>query len=124
MQYSLCLFDSDVEKMPIVYNPLHISSFQVPAGQRINVTLLDFGRHNHNRSTSSTGEPYAHCHVYAILKEATADGQKSETICGGVSKERRSSIFTTSSNQLEVRLVTGKPSRDIGQFLIEYKGKF
>jgi hypothetical protein len=89
---------------------------QVPAGQRINVTLFDFAL-----STSYSRSPDI-CNIYATIRE----GSRLETnVCGG--EKRVKNTFLSETNRIEVvmsPLVTGKHESDasIPHFLLHYKG--
>ncbi len=83
-------------------------------GQKINLTLYDFGMNN---IAKSGGDTSPHCHVYMILKERQLG--KSVTICGG--KSRIKNIFFSASHKVEVRVLTGTQAR-LRSFLLEYQG--
>ena len=85
-------------------------------GQRINFTLLDFA--TANNTGGELGRGASHCHVYVILKESAAG--RSVTVCGG--QERDKQIFTSTSNSVEVRVLTGASSKS-RFFLLRYEGE-
>ena len=86
-------------------------------GQRINFTLLDFA--TVNASLTEGGRGASHCHVYVILKESRAG--RSVTVCGGQGREK--AIFTSTSHDVEVRVLTGA-SANARYFLLKYDGEW
>ena len=79
-------------------------------GQRIKLTLLDFSGLTGKNPTSQQ------CNVYATIKEPTAG--VSETVCG--TRERVTIIYTSDSNQVQVRLVPR--GKDNKAFVIRHQG--
>lgn len=75
-------------------------------GQRINITLHDFGRANQSSEI---------CHAYAIVRER--DLSQSRTICN--TRQRKVHAYTTLAHSLEVRVLGTQKGR---QFLLEYQG--
>lgn len=93
---------------------------KVLPGQRINLTMLDFGRIQND--VESGAKAPTHCQVYAVIKEKGS--AKRATICGGTTnKTRESSIYVSEGHELEVRIVTNQRSRGGAQFLIKYESK-
>merc|ERR1712002_1231033 len=68
-------------------------------GQKINLTLFDFGLAPSSINGSYSSSP--HCHVYAIIKEINT-GQ-SVTICGRESRIKN--VYVSTSNSVEVRIM-------------------
>ena len=89
-------------------------------GQRINLTLLDFGAvQNEESPLDSSGQrSMDHCQVYGIIRE-TLNG-KASAICGGIIRERN--VYVSEGNELEVRIMTS-PAEQGAQFLIKYQSK-
>lgn len=88
-------------------------------GQRLNFTLFDFAIANNSfNGEGNLGRGFAHCHVYVILKESEAG--RSVTTCGG--QERIKQIYTSTSNAVEIRVLTGVSSKS-RYFVIKYEGK-
>ncbi len=93
---------------------------RVSPGQRINITLYDFGRSRYLGNGTTPHKPMTqHCHVYAILKEE--DASRSVTICGG--EERVKAIYLSTSNTVEVRIIGGMAKRNSRYFLLHYERK-
>ena len=94
---------------------------EVSAGQRVNISLVDFALARNDGSTftgSMTGT--SGCRVYATVKEESVG--KSFTVCGGDGRQRH--VYTSLTNTVEVRIV-GKPSTADGRdhFLLQYEGE-
>ena len=90
---------------------------RVSPGQRLNLTLLDYGalmsREQH------TGIHV--CQVLAVVKEK-ARGGSSETICTG--SRREETIYMSTSNEVEIRIVFKAKRGDKERyFLIHYNGR-
>ena len=85
---------------------------QAQPGQRISIDLYDFDR--------GTGSLSAICNAYAILREHSPEiNTQRLTICNGVERTRH--IYTSISNELEIRVLGGiKKTR---HFLIKYTSK-
>ena len=82
---------------------------QAGEGQRINLTLHDFG-------TADT-RPNA-CQAYAIVRESSRSPPKSETICNSAQRKRH--VYLSATNMVDIRVLGSKNDR---QFLIEYNGE-
>jgi len=103
---------------------------EVKPGQRINVTLLDFTSAEPTSSSdkgirSSTVHTAVACQVFAVIKELSP--VKTATICGGlftnVNRERH--VYQSDSSKIEIRMmVLSLVTKDAGQFLIRYRGRF
>ena len=92
-------------------------------GQRINITLFDFSISARNASNSLSsklrpGYPL-YCHEYAVIKETEVP--RSTTICGGDYRERVA--YVSSSNKVEVTMISRKLGATVEYFLLQYKGK-
>ena len=89
--------------------------------------MFDFGRvtndtttTGHNQVSKTPG--IQHCSVYAIVKETKS--QKSSTVCGGASSlVREKNIYLSEGNEIEVRMMSSRRTKDGGQFLIKYEGR-
>lgn len=82
---------------------------QAEEGQRINITLHDFGTADYRPGA---------CHAYAILREninPPSGGLASETICN--SDLRKRFAYLSKSNRLDIRIIKKEQ-----QFLLEYEG--
>lgn len=92
-------------------------------GQRVNLTLMDFGRISSNTSSEAGhSKNFPHCTVYAIIKETRS--QKSMTVCGATSSsERERNIYVSEGNEIEVRMVTSQKVKEGGHFLIKFDGQ-
>ena len=60
-----------------------------------------------------------YCHEYAIIKETEVP--RSTTICGGDYRERVA--YVSSSNRVEVTMISRKLGVTMEYFLLQYKGK-
>ena len=87
---------------------------QVGQGQTIQLTLLDFSSLTPPGGDNMSGSNQ--CNVYATIKERSIGASK--TICGNT--KRISSIYTSVSTQVEIRLVPRE--RENTAFLIRYQG--
>ena len=104
--------------MSVSSNPLHISSsfssshlscgtksqpwiLEAPAGQRIEVSLLDFtkGRSVEGQDLTST---HINCVQYGYIVEKSA--RKNVSICGGDGPKRQRTVYTSTTNVLEIVL--------------------
>ena len=85
---------------------------EVGEGQTIQLTMFDF-----SGSTSGNQLRSRQCNVYAIIKERSAG--VSETVCG--STERISTIYTSVTHQVEVRLVYRGQHNTA--FMVRYQGQ-
>ena len=87
--------------------------FSILSGQRINLTLMDFGVW-----TSNTNEqPASFCDSYAVVRE---DSSSQQTICGG--DERTRNVYVSRSNFVEI-VMTRRQHEDVHQYLLKYNGK-
>src|SRR6218665_1714130 len=93
---------------------------QAGKGQRINVTLLDFG------TASVTGggagdlpEAGKTCQAYAIISERQSS--RSVTVCSGTERQRH--VFLSEQEQLEVRVQHGMNRNRTRNFLLKYECK-
>jgi hypothetical protein len=92
---------------------------QVPAGQRINITLLDFAL------PTSYSRPSDVCSVYATVREDVRGSRLEMNVCGG--ERRIKTVHLSETNRIEVvmsSLVTGHRDPDgfLPYFLLHYKG--
>ncbi len=81
-------------------------------GQRVNLTLLDFGA-----GGSGDHVHMSSCIPYGFLVERTLGVNQS--ICGGRSRERV--LYTSATNSVEVVLISPRPSQPA--FLVNFQGK-
>ena len=92
-------------------------------GQKISVTLYDFALKLINSSGADvvSGTPNSKiCRVYATIREAT--NTRSITVCGGNSRVRH--VYTSVTNQVELRILNSKTPHDPLYFLFKYQGTF
>ena len=94
---------------------------QVPEGQRINLTLLDFGLRPRNHTATAMGQGSQHnlCRVYATLRERSPG--RSVTVCGGRQRERH--VYTSDTNVVELRILHNQAANEPVYFLFRYRGK-
>ena len=94
---------------------------EVSPGQRINVTLWDFSIAYRNTSHNVRHRPEypLYCHEYAMIKETEVP--RTTTICG--ISERVKSVYTSTSNKIEIHIVSRKSGRNGEHFLLKYEGK-
>lgn len=80
------------------------------------MTLFDF-----SDWTNLTSSGPAHvCRVYATVREGA--GGKGATVCGGQGV-RPQRVYITTTNTVEVRIITGGKRNNADNFLIKYEGK-
>ena len=94
----------------VTWHPPCAYVIEVPLGQRINVTLLDFAYWSTNQSS-------ARCEELAVIKEGTT-GKNAIACRDGV---RDKVVFLSHSNIIEVVLLASHPSR---RFLLHYEGEY
>ena len=119
------ILSSDITQRTGCGSPNAPWQIKVLPGQRVNLTLFDFGRVPNDTTSPGVNQVNrnSHCHVYAIVKEKKKT--KSRTICGAAASETRErNIFVSEGNEIEVRLVTSQRTKDGGQFLVKYEGMF
>ena len=86
-------------------------------GQRINLTIFDFGVWTRNKNGESNSLMY--CNKYAVINEKTI---KQETpICAGDQRVRNAYVSKTSS--LDLTLMTSIRSTANNRFLLKFEGK-
>ena len=94
---------------------------KVAPGQRLNISMFDFGR----TVMQSRGDIFSHdsqssiCSVYAIIKEESIGSTM--TVCA--KDQRFSKVYTSTTNSVEIRIVT-KSKQDVEdkQFVIYFEG--
>ena len=94
----------------VTWHPPCAYVIEVPLGQRINVTLLDFAYWSTNQSS-------ARCEELAVIKEGKT-GKNAIACRDGV---RDKVVFLSHSNIIEVVLLACHPSR---RFLLHYEGEY
>lgn len=92
--------------------PWHIN---VPAGQRINITLFDFG------TPASAAADSDRCHWYFVLYDS--DVRRDVTRCEGSQAARFEHIYTSVSNVLTVELYKFEDGERAPSFVVQYQGK-
>jgi len=97
-------------------SPWHILA---SPGQRINVTLLDFGWSGSQAKEASIGAAGSVCQVLAIIKDRVMG--TSETVC--TKAERLSHVHYSVSHDLEIRMVLKSRRDEQGRYvLLRYEG--
>ena len=91
-------------------------------GQRINITLHDFGVANDYEDSQSSwdyGGMDSNCDVnYAVIKEE--DPHRSTSVCGG--HQRQSHVYTSIRNKVEIQLIP-RSRLTTNYFLLHYQGE-
>ena len=85
---------------------------QVSSGQRINVTMLDFGISQRDPDFDASTS----CRVYAMIYEGDKHGV---SVCA--SDQRLNSVFVSETSELEIRMVIRKDADINPGFMISYK---
>ena len=87
-------------------------------GQRINITLLDFGVYT-PEGDSSYGESFNGvevCQKYAVVREKIPE--RSTVLCGGRARERQ--VYLSNSNSVEIGIEARSATKH--HFLLKYEG--
>ena len=88
-------------------------------GQKVNITMLDFSsNHTSVENLLNSRRIPRICKVYATIRETTA--MRSTTVCGSQGRERN--IYTSSKNEVEVRILGNSAGNKKTQFLLYYQG--
>ena len=87
------------------------------AGQRINLTMLDFTAPSTPDPTA--GDDCSQLNDYVFLKE-DREG-KSVGVCGGA--RRRKHVYTTLKNKVSITIGTAMQRQNKGHFLLYYESK-
>ena len=85
---------------------------RVSSGQRINVTMLDFGIAQRDPDFAASNV----CKVYAMIYEG---GKNGVSVCA--SDQRLNSVFVSDTSELEIRMVIRKDAGISPGFMISYK---
>ncbi len=88
---------------------------QALPGQKINITLLDFG--STQDDVSSSYRPS--CHKYGIIRER--DVTSPTIVCSDKVKERN--LFLSQTNRVEIQFEHRRSGDDAPHFLLKYNGK-
>ena len=97
--------------------PWHI---HVRSGQRINVSLLDFGIAKKDPKSALNSQNQ--CKVYAIIRERMVNRIRNITVCGSVQREKN--VYLSMTSQLEIALIPGEQTDSSPSFMISYTGMF
>ena len=89
----------------------------VKPGQRINISLFDFGMGDIKYSSPVVNQ----CKVYAVIRERMVNRIRNITVCGALSRERN--VYLSMTNSLEIGLVTGELTETSPMYLIGYRGE-
>ena len=88
-------------------------------GQRINITLVDFGSVISQQGRGLQGVSVV-CQRYAVIKEA---GTVSPTIvCSG--NQRTRGVYLSEGHTVEIQLVHTRHRKEAAHFLLKYSGKY
>ncbi len=90
---------------------------EVHKGQKINVTLMDFGLWQRQQNEDGTSSLY--CHKYAMIQEG--DQRQQTTICA--SNERQKMVYLSKGNKLTITIARSMGDGDVPQFILKYEGK-
>ena len=98
-------------------------SLKVQPGQRLNLTLLDFGVFGHAKRR----DPRAFCHRYAIIGDGANGGQREVTVCAGT--QRIKHVYLSRGSTVSVQLFRSDHgynddgvARGVPRFLLHYQG--
>ena len=95
---------------------------EAPAGQRINISLLDFTAASHlitSSSSSSSGNCVDERHQYGYIIDKSSVNNKNVSVCHARST-RQSHVYLSTSNTLQLIMATDDDRRD--NFLVRVKG--
>lgn len=112
---------------------------EAPAGQRINISLLDFtptvGLTTYSRSkdssrtSASSSSSNENCfqqqqvqYGYIVDKSATAFNKKNVSICGGTGSARLHNVYLSTSNVVEIVLSHASHGNSSSSFLVRVEG--
>ena len=91
-------------------------------GQRLNITLYDFGSHvtgNETLTPTKNADGTTNlCKVYATIKEAK--GSRRNTICGG--NDRKRLAYVSLGNTVEIRIYGNRGEKNHAYFFLQYQG--
>ena len=90
---------------------------EVKEGQRINLTLLDFGLWKRQQEDTASSSLY--CHKYAIIQEG--DQLQQTTVCG--SRHRERVVFLSKTNKVTITVSRSNGDENAAQFILKYQGK-
>ena len=95
-------------------------SLQVPPGQHINLSLVDFAVDANSRGIAPEfNHDMTGCRVYATVREQGV--ARSVTVCGGQARYKH--IYTSITNMIEIRIVGQDSTQSQQHFLLEYRGE-
>lgn len=93
---------------------------EVLPGQKVNISLLDFGWQSRSGMDMST-DSLQICQKYAVIREMSQT--KSHTVCG--SAKRETHIYTSQTHELEIYLSPkASPDGHTNHFLLKYEGNY
>jgi hypothetical protein len=100
---------------------------EAPAGQRINISFLDFTPANaesspHNARQSNVGGCAKHQYGYIIEKSVTAVNKKNISLCTSLGSKRFNNIYLSTSNHVEIVFSPDLDWNTISTFLIRIEG--
>ena len=90
-----------------------------PAGQRINISLVDFGWEitDQDEGTEITS---SHCSAYGFIVERSLG--MNTTFCGGTSRE--SHVYLSASSEVEITLTPSERRQATSSFLLTARSKY
>ncbi len=89
---------------------------KTPTGQRVNVTLVDFGWSEDN---VNTGVINSNCKVYGFIVERSLG--MNTTFCGGGGRETH--VYLSASSEVEIAILPHDKRDTSSDFLLLVKGK-
>jgi hypothetical protein len=108
---------SDIHTMTNCGSRSHPWRLEAPAGQQINISLLDF------TSTSRGGDETVSRHQYGFVVEKSSKKNVSINSAGAATKlHRESAVYESDANEVNIVLATGTEQRN-HSFLIKLNGK-
>ena len=98
-------------------------SYKAPAGQKINLTLLNFARWSGTSSGGQGSMDGGVCYESATITEPGRTGTAEVLTCATDSRER--SVYLSKTNKVTVTFVEQYALKSVGQsFLIKFQGLF
>jgi hypothetical protein len=98
---------------------------EAKTGQRINITLLDFGQTSSSSSDGSARQQQPQgvldktCLRYAVIKERSS--ARDRPVCG-LQGTREHNVYTSNGNVVEIHIVSTQIFDKRGQFMFYYEG--
>ena len=100
--------------------PMAPWTIKTPAGQRVNITLVNFGWHESEQSVQTdNGITGSQCSVYGYIVERSLG--MNTTFCGGSSRERH--VYLSASNEVEIAFIPSPRRQTSAAFLLQVTSK-